>query len=180
MYLAANGGDSLLGTEMLLELGEVARHPIAPSDLRAELTIRHLVRVLARQVAAKKEVITQARSGRGTPLFFWHGDYEGWGLYAFRFAALLKGDGRVYLLHSILDPVTGIETIEEMWGSNCRSSRRWRPPARSAWPDIATADTRRSKPVPGSKGRDGRSKRSSWSTPYRSMRGLRCGSLHGL
>ena len=108
------GGDSLLGTEMLLELGEVTRHAIAPSDLRAELTVRHLVRVLARQVAVRNEVMTQARSGRGTPLFLWHGDYEGWGLYAFRLVALLKGDGPVYLLHSILDPTAGIETIEEM------------------------------------------------------------------
>ena len=38
------GGDSLQATEMLLELEETTRHRIAPSDVRAQLTIRHALR----------------------------------------------------------------------------------------------------------------------------------------
>jgi acyl-CoA synthetase (AMP-forming)/AMP-acid ligase II/acyl carrier protein len=108
------GGDSLQATEMLLELEEATRHRITPSEVRAQLTIRHLAGILVDAAAAKREVITRARSGQGTPLFLCHGDYTGWGFYAFRLAALLKGDGPVYLLHSMLDSTKAIETIEDM------------------------------------------------------------------
>ena len=108
------GGDSLQATEMLLELEEATRHPIAPSEVRVQLTIRHLAGILASAAAAKREVVTCARSGQGTPLFLWHGDCLGWGLYAFRLATLLKGHGPIYLLHSILDSNEGIKTIEDM------------------------------------------------------------------
>ena len=108
------GGDSLQATEMLLELEETTRHRIAPSEVRVPLTIRHLAGVLADAAAAKQEVITRVRSGHGTPLFLCHGDYSGWGFYAFRLSEKLKGDGPVYLLHSMLDSTEGIETIEDM------------------------------------------------------------------
>ena len=97
------GGDSLQATEMLLELEETTRHRINPSDVRAQLTIRLLCDKLASVAAAKKEVMTKVRSGHGTPLFLCHGDYCGWGFYAFRLSERLKGDGPVYLLHSVLD-----------------------------------------------------------------------------
>ena len=112
------GGDFLQATEMLLELEETARHHIAPSEVRAQLTIRQLAETLAGAAAAKREVITQVRSGQGPPLFLCHGDFLGWGFYGFRLAELLKGDGPVYLLHSLLDSAQGntegIETIDDM------------------------------------------------------------------
>jgi acyl-CoA synthetase (AMP-forming)/AMP-acid ligase II/thioesterase domain-containing protein/acyl carrier protein len=108
------GGDSLQATEMLLELEEITRHRIAPSEVRAQLTIRQLSETLSKAAAAKEEVMTQVRSGPGVPLFVCHGDFCGWGFYAFRLAELLKHDGPVYLLHSILDEAKGIRTIEEM------------------------------------------------------------------
>ena len=108
------GGDSLQATEMLLELEEVTNHRMAPSDVRAQLTIRQLCETLASAAAAKQEVLTKVRSGHGVPLFLCHGDFCGWGFYGFRLAKLLKGDGPVYLLHSVLDSATRIETIEEM------------------------------------------------------------------
>jgi acyl-CoA synthetase (AMP-forming)/AMP-acid ligase II/thioesterase domain-containing protein/acyl carrier protein len=108
------GGDSLQATEMLLELEEITRYRIAPSEVRAQLTIRQLSETLAGAAAAKQELITKVRGGTGTPLFICHGDFCGWGFYAFRLAELLKADGPIYLLHSILDEATGIVTIEEM------------------------------------------------------------------
>jgi acyl-CoA synthetase (AMP-forming)/AMP-acid ligase II/thioesterase domain-containing protein/acyl carrier protein len=109
------GGDSLQAAEMLLELEEMTRQRIAPSDVRAQLTIRLLSETLARETAAAKvEVMTKVKSGQGTPLFLCHGDYIGRGFYAFRLSEKLKGDGPVYLLHSLLDTPEGIETIEEM------------------------------------------------------------------
>ncbi|MBS0519026.1 MAG: AMP-binding protein [Proteobacteria bacterium] len=108
------GGDSLQATEMLLELEEMSRHAIAPSEVGARLTIRHLTEVLAHSAESKREILTLAKPGQGTPLFFFHGDFSGWGFYAFRLVDLLKKEGPVYLLHSILDPDKGIETLEQM------------------------------------------------------------------
>jgi acyl-CoA synthetase (AMP-forming)/AMP-acid ligase II/acyl carrier protein len=110
------GGDSLQATEMLLELEELTRHRIAPSDVRAQLTIRQLCGTLANAAAEKCELLTRVKPGLGTPLFVCHGDFCGWGFYAFRLAELLKGDGPVYLLHSVLDSAREMETIEDMVG----------------------------------------------------------------
>src|SRR6266550_786501 len=68
---------------------------------------------LAGVAAAKQEVVIRVKSGRGTPLLLCHGDFCGWGFYGFRLAELLKDSGPVYLLHSVLDPAAGSETIEE-------------------------------------------------------------------
>jgi oxalate---CoA ligase len=109
------GGDSLQAVEMMLEVEKATGRKITLSDVRVQLTIRHLAEVLATAAAAeaKREVMTLARSGTGTPVFWWHGDCSGWGLYAVRLATLLEGNSPVYLLHSILDN-DGIETIEDM------------------------------------------------------------------
>ncbi len=108
------GGDSLLAARMLLELEQITRHRIVRSEMRSQLTIRRLAETLSDAAAAKDEVMTRVRSGPGVPLFVCHGDFTGWGFYAFRLAELLKHDGPVYLLHSILDEAKGIATIEEM------------------------------------------------------------------
>lgn len=108
------GGDSLLATEMLLELEAITHHRVPPSAIRIPLTILHLTQILANEAAAKQEVITRVRSGAGTPLFLFHGDYLHWGLYGYRLSALLKGDVPVYLLHSVLDSTSKVETIEDM------------------------------------------------------------------
>jgi len=109
-----SGGDSLQATEMLLELEETTRCRIAPSQLRAELTIRQLCALLADDAAGRGEPMTQVRGGEGTPLFLCHGDFLGWGFYGHRLAGLLEGDGPVYLLHSLIDPARGIDSIEQM------------------------------------------------------------------
>jgi oxalate---CoA ligase len=108
------GGDSLLLTEMLLELEATIHHRVPPSALRIPLTILHLAEILASEAAAKLEVITQVRSGAGTPLLLFHGDYLHWGLYGYRLSDLLKNDGPVYLLHSVLDGTSRLGTIEDM------------------------------------------------------------------
>lgn len=105
------GGDSLQAAEMLLEVEEITHHRIAPSEVRAQLTIRQLSEILLNRAPAKKEVITRAKAGRGVPLFFCHGDISGWGFYALSLAKLLKEDAPVYLLHPLID---GFDTIEEM------------------------------------------------------------------
>ena len=120
------GGDSLQATEMLLELETTTRHTISPSDIRAQLTIRHLAQALAR-VAASSQVVSKVKDGRGAPLFLCHGDFDGWGLYALRLVELLRHDGPIFLLHSNLDKTAGITTIEAM-------ARTYIPHLLEAWP----------------------------------------------
>lgn len=120
------GGDSLQATEMLLELESVTGLAIAPSDIRAQLTVRHLAQALVR-VAASDQLMTRVKDGYGPPLFLCHGDFDGWGLYARRLVELLRHDGPIYLLHSNLDRSTGVTSIEEM-------ARRYVPNLLAAWP----------------------------------------------
>jgi thioesterase domain-containing protein/acyl carrier protein len=121
------GGDSLQATEMLLQLEEATGQAVAPSEVRAELTIRNLALALARS-ATSAESVTRIKDGSGMPLFLCHGDYDGWGLYALRLAELLDDPGPVYLLHSNLDRSAGIATIEDMAG-------QYLPRLVAAWPE---------------------------------------------
>jgi acyl-CoA synthetase (AMP-forming)/AMP-acid ligase II/thioesterase domain-containing protein len=108
------GGDSLLATEMLMELQAIVRRPIKPSDVGTRLTIRGLAQSFAESAAAKGEVGCAVKEGEGTPTFLCHGDFLGWGFYGFRFAEMLKTAGSVHLLHSLLDDQTGVDSIEKM------------------------------------------------------------------
>jgi acyl-CoA synthetase (AMP-forming)/AMP-acid ligase II/thioesterase domain-containing protein/acyl carrier protein len=110
------GGDSLQATEMLLELEAQTRQTIAPSEIKAELTIRHLVDTLVSAAASKDELISRVKDGEGRPLFICHGDFDGWGFYALRLVDLLKHDGPVYLLHPNFDRKAGIDTMQAMAG----------------------------------------------------------------
>ena len=108
------GGDSLLATEMLMELQTIIRRPIKPSDVGTRLTIRGLAQSFAESAAATGEVGCAVKEGEGTPIFLCHGDFLGWGFYGFRFAEMLKTAGPVHLLHSLLDDGTGVDSIEKM------------------------------------------------------------------
>ena len=121
------GGDSLQATEMLLEVEEITRHHITPADVRAELTIRQLSAIMVGSAVAREELVVKVKDGAGSPLFLCHGDFDGWGFYAFRLAELLKYPGPLFLIHSNLDEAAGIDTIEEM-------ARRYLPHLLAAWP----------------------------------------------
>ncbi|MEO8656403.1 MAG: thioesterase domain-containing protein, partial [Ramlibacter sp.] len=106
------GGDSLLATEMLLEVEGLAGKPYPQSGL-ATLTIRHMAEVLTSGMPAERDLITQVKSGPGMPLFFCHGDYVARGIYAQQLAALLPDDQPVYLLNCYADRLLGT-SIEEI------------------------------------------------------------------
>ncbi len=122
------GGDSLQATEMLLELEEITRHRITPAEVGAELTVKQLSDIMVGSVVAREELVVKVKDGTGSPLFLCHGDFDGWGFYAFRLAELLNYPGPVFLIHSNLDETTGIDTIEEM-------ARRYLPHMLAAWPN---------------------------------------------
>lgn len=83
--------------------------PAAPLELQ-------IAEMPSSAAVASEEVMTRVKEGPGTPLFICHGDFTSSGFYAFRLVELLRHDGPVYLLHSILDEAEGIVTVEEMVG----------------------------------------------------------------
>jgi len=101
------GGDSLLATEMLIEVELLAGKPYPPSEL-STLTIRRMAAVITSALAPpERKLVTQVKSGPGIPLFFCHGDYVTRGIYAQRIAALLPGDRPIYLLNCYADHSLG-------------------------------------------------------------------------
>jgi oxalate---CoA ligase len=106
------GGDSLLATQLLVELEALARKPYPQSEL-STLTIRRIAEVIVSGVGAGRELMTQAKAGSGIPLFFCHGDYVDRGIYAQKLAALLPDDLPVFLLHCYADLMIG-SSIEEI------------------------------------------------------------------
>ena len=122
------GGDSLLATEMLLELEEITRRNVVMADIRTELSIRRLAQALVRDAKVEGELITRLRDGHGPPLFLFHGDYNGLGLYALRLVELMKNDAPVFLVHSNVDQASGGATLEEM-------ARSYLAELLAAWPE---------------------------------------------
>lgn len=106
------GGDSLLATEMLMEVEALAGKPYPQSEL-AILTIRHIVDVVSSGLSTERDLITQVKRGSGMPFFFCHGDYATRGIYAHRLAALLPADQPVFLLHCDAQSLVG-SSVEEI------------------------------------------------------------------
>jgi acyl-CoA synthetase (AMP-forming)/AMP-acid ligase II/thioesterase domain-containing protein len=97
------GGDSLLATEMLLEVEASIGHRVSQRDLAQASTIRGLALIAAEQGSADDEPVTKAREGKGRPFFFCHGDYSTRGFYALKLASLIETNRPIYLLHPMRD-----------------------------------------------------------------------------
>jgi thioesterase domain-containing protein/acyl carrier protein len=93
------GGDSLLATQMLMELESAVRQALPQAELRAAYTVRHLADAVMRATLESDDLVTCARRGSRTPFFFCHGDYLNRGFYALRLADLLGRDQPVFLVH---------------------------------------------------------------------------------
>jgi oxalate---CoA ligase len=109
------GGDSLLATEMLLEVEQLTGKPYPQAEL-STLTIRRIADVVASSQASERSLVTQVKSGSGIPLFFCHGDEDHRGIYAHRLAALLPEDQPVFLLHCDVDGMDDSTNVEEIAG----------------------------------------------------------------
>jgi oxalate---CoA ligase len=120
------GGDSLLATEMLLEVEELTGKPYPQADL-STLTIRRIADVVASSQACERSLVTQVKSGSSIPLFFCHGDEDHRGIYAHRLAALLPHDQPVFLLHCDLDGINDSTSVEEIAGRYADEVRRLAP-----------------------------------------------------
>jgi thioesterase domain-containing protein/acyl carrier protein len=107
------GGDSLLATEMLLEVEQLTGKPYPQTEL-STLTIRRIADVVASSQVSERCRVTQVKAGSGIPLFFCHGDYCHRGMYAHRLAALLPEDQPVFLLHCDADELTNSTNLEDI------------------------------------------------------------------
>jgi oxalate---CoA ligase len=106
------GGDSLLATELLLDLEALTGKPYPQSEL-STLTIRRIAEVSSSGLAPERDLMTQVKPGSGIPLFLYHGDYVTRGIWAQKLAALMPGDHPVFLLHCYADWFVG-SSIEEI------------------------------------------------------------------
>ena len=92
------GGDSLLAVEMLFEVERLTGQTIPTSILFEARTIRQLAQKLFEQQIGPKAIIKLNPEGGLPPIFFFHGDYEGGGLYTARLATLLGADQPLYVV----------------------------------------------------------------------------------
>ncbi len=95
------GGDSLLATEMLVELERFFNQRIPASILFDAPTIGELAQKLSdsNYLGQKPKIITVLNSGGSqTPLIYFHGDFEDGGYYAIRLARLLGPDQPVFIV----------------------------------------------------------------------------------
>ena len=83
------GGDSLLAMEMLSEVEQLTGQTIPSSILFEARTIRELAQKLFTLDIRPESVTRINPDGSLPPLFLFHGDYKGGGLYAARLAKLL-------------------------------------------------------------------------------------------
>jgi oxalate---CoA ligase len=116
------GGDSLLATEMLLEIELLAQRHITAHVLGPTITVRTLASALTKATPIEKKLVTRAKPGSATPFFFCHGDYSFGGRYAIKLAQLMGDDQPFYLLHPWTDlkkmRASSIEAMAESYISH--------------------------------------------------------------
>ena len=106
------GGDSLLATQMLLEVEAAVGSRVPQSALAEASTIRQLATIATAGID-DEELVTKAKDGVGTPFFFCHGDFVTRGFYALRLAALLESNQPVYLIQPLRDVDDSSELVIE-------------------------------------------------------------------
>ena len=106
------GGDSLLATQMLLEVEAAVGGRVPQSALAEASTIRQLASIATAGID-DEELVTIAKDGVGTPFFFCHGDFVTRGFYALKLAALLKSNQPVYLIQPLFAVDDGSNLIIE-------------------------------------------------------------------
>lgn len=107
------GGDSLLATQMLLEVEAIIGRRLSQSALTEASTIHQLAKIVVKEAGDGDELVTRAKDGAGTPFFFCHGDFATRGFYALKLAALLDRDQPVYFIHPVRDLDETVELVIE-------------------------------------------------------------------
>lgn len=88
-----NGGDSLLATDMILEVEELVGRAVFETILFEADTVRALAPLIANPAGAHS-----AHADHTSPLFVFHGDYANGGLFLRRLVALLGREHPIFLI----------------------------------------------------------------------------------
>ncbi len=110
------GGDSLLATQMLLELERLTGSTLPDTLLFEAATVRELAESLVhKEAAGERGLMVQLQPGTGkTPFFFIDGDFWGGGYYARKIAQLVGAEYPFYSLRSHGLSGAPIPSIERM------------------------------------------------------------------
>jgi len=110
------GGDSILATQMLIELERLTGRVLPDTILFDTATIRQLAAsVVEKDVATDTGLLVQVQLGTGQPPFiFVDGDFWGGGFYARKIARLLGPEYPFYSLRSHGLYTDSVPTIEQM------------------------------------------------------------------
>jgi oxalate---CoA ligase len=93
------GGDSLLATDLLLEVQKLTGVEVSGSVLFAAATVRQLAERLSDSTDLKAQPVIQMSSDRSRdPLIFFHGDFTGGGFFVNGLARLLADDSRLIVV----------------------------------------------------------------------------------
>ena len=92
------GGDSLLAIAMLVELESLTGLTIPSSILFEATTIRQLAKMLFELDIQPKSITKMNPNGVLAPIFLFHGDYNGGGLYTARLAKALGSDQPLFVV----------------------------------------------------------------------------------
>jgi thioesterase domain-containing protein/acyl carrier protein len=110
------GGDSMLATQMLVELERLTGRVLPDTILFDTATIRQLAAsVVEKDIATDRGLLVQIQSGNGRPPFiFVDGDFWGGGFYARKIARLLGPEYPFFSLRSHGLYADNVPTIEQM------------------------------------------------------------------
>jgi amino acid adenylation domain-containing protein len=122
------GGNSLLAIRMLAETEKRTGIKISPRLIFGNPDIRRLA-IASRhpEAAAHSPIVAVQTGGNGTPMFFFHGDFDEGGLYCVKMARHLGPDRPFHAIdpHGVHDELP--HTIEEMAAARLELIRQIRP-----------------------------------------------------
>jgi thioesterase domain-containing protein len=97
------GGDSLLATNMLLEIEEITGRPAPEAAIADVITVRGISNAYANEPDDDRPLIAEASPGVGRPFVFCHGDYTTRGFYAYQLVKEMGLKRPVLLAHPDFD-----------------------------------------------------------------------------
>jgi thioesterase domain-containing protein/acyl carrier protein len=122
------GGDSVLALDMALRVEETFGRPIPQQALLASRTVEQLAQyLLGIDHSSVEGPLVQIRQGKGRPLFFLHGEFNGAGLFCVPLARQLNDIGLIAVHpHGACGDFVPA-TIEEMAADRLRDIRSVQP-----------------------------------------------------
>jgi thioesterase domain-containing protein/acyl carrier protein len=118
------GGDSLLAVSLLTRIEESLGRAVPQAKFMERPTIDGLSRALIEEDAKRAQpmLVKLLTGGKGCPLMYVHGDFNGGGYYCYRLAQHFNGERPLWLLHphGLFTPELPV-TIEAMAADNVQT-----------------------------------------------------------